>query len=305
MEFKKLGLIFEPDTRISWQYSHAALPTALKLSEGHYRIFFTSRDKENKTYVGSFEWRPDEPEKAFNITKDPVLSPGELGMFDSFGVQATSLVKKNDDIYMYYLGWVIGKPEPLFYTAIGLAISKDGGRTFQKISPAPIMERSEFDPWMVSGGTVLKNDLGWRMYYISGISFSFRNGEAESIYDVKLAESEDGIKWFRKGITPFPLGEEETNISRITFLYEDGKLKAWFPVKKRGRGYACGYAESADGISFIRNDANAGIGVSGSGWDSRSIDKMEVIKHKDTLYMFYNGNSFGKDGIGLAIGSSA
>jgi hypothetical protein len=301
MEFKKKGLIFKPDGKLFWQHSHAALPTSLKIDEDLYRIYFTSRDKENKTYVGSFEWSPEAPLDVKNISSEPVLSPGELGMFDSFGVQATSIIPIHDKIYMYYLGWVVGQPAPLFYTAIGLAVSYDGGKTFMKHSKAPIMERSEFDPWMVSGGTVVKNGDSWRMYYISGISFEIKNDGAESIYDVKLAESVNGINWIRKGITPFPLKENETNISRVSFVKEEDTWKAWFPVKRKGMGYRCGYAESLDGLTFERKDERSGITVSESGWDTYSIDKMEVIRHKNKYYMFYNGNSFGKDGIGIAI----
>jgi hypothetical protein len=301
MQFNKKGILFRPDNKLYWQNSHAALPTVLKLDDEWYRIYFTSRDKDNKTYVGYFEWTPRSPMEVKNVSQDPVLTPGDLGMFDSFGVQATSIVKQNQDIYMYYLGWVIGQPAPLFYTAIGLAISTDGGRSFTKYSKAPIMERSEFDPWMVSGGTVLKNGNDWKMYYISGISFKITDNVAESVYDVKLAESGDGVNWNRKGITPFPLNENETNISRISFVKESDRLRAWFPVKKKGQGYRCGYAESVNGIDFKREDSRSGITISDSGWDNFSIDKMEVIKHQEKYYMFYNGNDFGKDGIGLAV----
>jgi hypothetical protein len=304
MEFKKKGLLYIPDSRLYWQNSHAALPTALKLNDSLYRIYFTSRDKENKTYIGYFDWSPDSPLEIIDSSNSPVLTPGKLGFFDSFGVQATSVIRHGTDVYMYYLGWVIGKPEPLFYTAIGLAISRDNGKTFSKYSPAPVMERSEFDPWMVSGGTVLKHNDDWKMYYISGISFDIKDSVAESIYDIKLAESKDGISWTRKGITPFPLANDETNISRISFIKEDDKLKAWFPVKRKGLGYRCGYAESTDGVNFERMDNLSGITVSDGGWDSYSIDKMEVIKHNGNYFMFYNGNSFGKDGIGIAISGS-
>lgn len=301
MRFNKQGLLFKPDKDLFWQHSHAALPTLLKLSDDLYRVYFTSRDKDNKTYIGCFEWSPKTPMEVKSRNEKPLLVPGDLGMFDSFGVQATSIIRNKNDIYMYYLGWVIGQPSPLFYTAIGLAISKDEGKTFSKISKAPIMERSEFDPWMVSGGTVVKENESWRMYYISGKSFSIKDNIAESVYDVKLAESVDGINWSRMGVTPFPLDTDETNISRISFIKESNIFKAWFPVKKRGQGYRCGYAESINGIDFKRMDDRAGIDVSSNGWDDRSIDKMEVIKHDSKYYMFYNGNEFGKEGIGLAI----
>lgn len=301
MTFSKKGLLYVPDSRLYWQNSHAALPTTLKLDESLYRVYYTSRDKDNKTYVGYFDWSPDSPLDVVNASDSPVLMPGNLGFFDSFGVQATSVIRNGSDVYMYYLGWVIGKPEPLFYTSIGLAISHDNGKTFKKHSLAPIMERSEFDPWMVSGGTVVKSEDDWKMYYISGISFDIKDAVAESVYDIKLAESKDGINWTRKGFTPFPLAENETNISRVSFVKEQGKLKAWFPVKKRGLGYRCGYAESTDGINFKRMDNLSGITVSDTGWDNYSIDKMEVIKHGGKCFMFYNGNNFGKDGIGIAI----
>lgn len=301
MLFNKKGIIFKPDNSKYWQNSHAALPTLLKLTDSTYRVFFTSRDNDNKTYVGCFDWSAENPLEVFNVSENPVLLPGKLGCFDAFGVQATSVVKHNDDLYMYYLGWVVGQPAPLFYTAIGLAISKDNGQTFQKYSQAPIMERSPFDPWMVSGGTVFKQNNKWLMYYISGIAFNVNEDGAESTYDVKLAESIDGINWNRNGVTPFPLNKNETNISRIAFIQENDVLKAWFPVKKRGQGYRCGYAESVDSINFVRKDNLSGITISESGWDNYSIDKMDVIKHNEKYYMFYNGNSFGKDGIGLAI----
>lgn len=301
MQLGKKGLLFIPDTTKYWQNSHASLPTILQLNEILFRIYFTSRDCENKTYVGYFDWSPESPLSICNISKDPVLSPGELGCFDAFGVQATSVIRHNDEVYMYYLGWVVGKPDPIFYTSIGLAVSKDNGATFEKYSKAPIMERSVFDPWMVSGGTVLKNKNDWKMYYISGISFQILAGKAESIYDVKLAESNDGLNWTRRGITPFPLLENETNISRISFIQEENKLRAWFPVKKRGVGYRCGYAESINGSEFERMDHLAGIDVSEDGWDNYSIDKMEVLKYNGRYYMFYNGNAFGRDGIGIAI----
>jgi hypothetical protein len=300
MNFAKKGILFAPDQKEFWRQSHAALPTALQTGPEEYIIYYTSRDKDNKTYVGAFAWSPKKPLQAQNISDSPLLSPGRLGCFDAFGVQATSVVRHGSDIYLYYLGWVLGQPAPLFYTAIGLAISTDGGYTFKKYSEAPIMERSPYDPWMVSGGTVVKEQNEWRMYYLSGMSFEI-NGNAESRYDIKLATSDDGIAWKRKGQVILPLQDNETNISRMSIVRDMDIWKAWFPVKRKDANYRCGYAESTDGIQFRRMDDKSGIGVSEKGWDDGAIDKMEVIRNNGKFYMFYNGNSFGRDGIGLAV----
>jgi hypothetical protein len=64
--------------------------------------------------------------------------------------------------------------------------------------------------------------------------------------------------------------------------------------------FRIGYAESKDGIIWERKDDEAGIDVSDSGWDSEMIEYAFVFKHKGKKYMLYNGNSFGRDGFGLA-----
>ncbi|MDC3260122.1 hypothetical protein OAU66_01035 [bacterium] len=301
MTWNKLGLLFTPNETSFWQKSHAALPTSLKLTENVFRIYFTSRDENNATHIGFFDWKAGAPGEIIYRSELPVLSPGRLGMFDDHGVQATSVVRCGDLIHLYYLGWNIGEPQPLFYTAIGLAISEDNGVTFKKYSEAPIMERSKYDPWMVSGGTVLKEGDLWRMWYISGISFEFKNGTAESKYDIKYATSKDGIHWDRDGTICLPLQQGETNISRMSIIKEDGFYHTWFPVKSDGLGYRIGFAVSKDGIDWERKDHLVEIDVSKNSWDSDSLDKLEVILHNRKKYMLYNGNDFGKEGIGLAI----
>jgi hypothetical protein len=68
----------------------------------------------------------------------------------------------------------------------------------------------------------------------------------------------------------------------------------------RGDAYKIGYAESPEGLSWERRDQEAGIDVSPSGWDSEMICYANVIQQNDKWYMLYNGNGFGKTGIGLA-----
>jgi hypothetical protein len=301
MKWEKRGLLYRPDTTLYWQQSHAALPTRLHLGESQYRIFFSSRDRDNRAHVGRFDLDIDAPSRALNIAREPVLTPGDWGLFDDHGVQACSIVRAdNGDLYLYYIGWNTAKKEPLFYSAIGLAISRDNGISFRRHSPAPILQRSAYDPWMVSGGTVIRRGRQWLMYYLSGFKFEFTAPAPTSWYDIKIAHSSDGVEWIRHGEVALPLEGDETNISRVTIDEVNGMYRAWFPVKRKGFGYRCGYAESANGITWTRKDGMA-IPVSDTGWDSEAIDKMEVIRHHNYCYMLYNGNRFGLDGIGLAV----
>ncbi len=53
--------------------------------------------------------------------------------------------------------------------------------------------------------------------------------------------------------------------------------------------------------SWVRLDDLAGIKSSSEGWDSEAQVYPFAARHQGKWYMFYNGNSFGRDGIGLAI----
>ena len=69
----------------------------------------------------------------------------------------------------------------------------------------------------------------------------------------------------------------------------------------RGKNYRIGYAESADGLHWTRKDSEAGITVSRSGWDSKMIEYPFVFDDNENRYLLYNGNDYGKTGIGLAL----
>ena len=65
-----------------------------------------------------------------------------------------------------------------------------------------------------------------------------------------------------------------------------------------------GYAVSQDGITWQRRDDLMNLLPSEDGWDSQMICYPCVFEHRGQRYMFYNGNYFGKTGIGLAIWSA-
>ena len=68
-----------------------------------------------------------------------------------------------------------------------------------------------------------------------------------------------------------------------------------------GRGYKIGYATSLDLIKWERKDNEAGIEYSENGWDSTMHHYPHVFELNGKYYMLYNGNDFGKYGLGLAV----
>jgi len=300
-KWRKLGLVFCPDGTIPWMATHATTPTPLRLRGSLYRIYFSSRDTENRNQVGYVEIDLNRPSAILRLSAAPVLSIGELGEFDCDGVYATSLVQAEDELRFYYAGWNAGL-RGLFYSSIGVAVSRDGGNTFQKYRNAPILARDEIDKWAVMAPFVRREPNGWRMWYASGIRLYREAGELRSLYDVKVAVSKDGFAWTKTGTSALALGDKDSNIARACVLKEGEKYICWYPfVSKALRQYRIGYAESDDGLRFERMDDRIDFPMSGAGWDSTAVTYPYVFRHEGRLYMLYNGNEFGKTGFGMAM----
>jgi hypothetical protein len=298
MKWKKLGLIFCANKNSEWMQTHASLPFADHLKNNDYRIFFSSRNSDNHAQVGYLDIDITQPNKILNLSENPVLSIGDLGSFDEHGVMGSSLVNFKGKKYLYYIGWNVEKSIP-FRWSIGLAISKDGGNTFEKFSKGPILDRNHNDPYMVSSPTVIYDNNLWRMYYISPTKCIYENDTFKAPYNIRYAESEDGINWKRNGIVAIDFKyQNEFAIGRASIIKENNLFRMWYSYSIDK--YRIGYAESKDGIRWERKDEGVGITVSESGWDSESIEHCYVFNHLNSKYMLYSGNDFGKSGFGIA-----
>lgn len=299
MQWIKKGLILEPHKNPGWMVSHAAVPFALRVEQDLYRIFFSSRDSFNRSQTGYMEINIQKPKDGFLITNAPILQVGEVGTFDDAGAMPSWIVNHDNSVYLYYTGWNTGVTVP-FRNSIGLAISSDRGRTFEKYSAGPILDRGIHDACFVANPCVLIENGIWRMWYLSCIKWVIENKIPKHYYHIKYAESQDGIVWERKGVVCIDFkSSEEYAISRPCILKEDGIYKMWYSY--RGENYRIGYAESRDGLQWERMDEVAGIDVSESGWDSKMTCYPHVFEHNGDKYMLYNGNGYGKSGMGLAV----
>jgi hypothetical protein len=307
LTWKKLGLFYEARNNPPQLPTHAQMPVALQLHENFYRFFFAARDAQNRSHVCFVDsYLVTKTKKPFLVHQLPVLKPGPLGSFDGDGVFPSSIVNTPLAIYLYYIGWNRCQPAPLFRAAIGLAVSDDNGRSFQKISEGPIIDRSTQDPYLVTSPFVmLDEDIDiWRMWYTSGVKWTCdKHGRLKSFYNIKHALSHNGREWVTdKTIAINFQNLLETNVARPHVIKEGGTYKMWY-CYDRGKGYRIGYAESPQGISWQRRDDQSGMNVSSNKnqWDGQMVAYPHILQHNGQTYMLYNGNNFGQEGFGLAM----
>lgn len=303
MPWEKKGPIIIPQGQRDWLTTRAMLPTVMPLYGDVYRIYFSGGDDNNQSRIGYIEVNINEPERILKMADKPVLDIGEPGCFDDCGVSPTWLVTYQDKIYLYFMGWNRGSAVRVSEIS-GLAISTDGGGSFSRYSRAPIIDRSRAEPFLILVISCIRigADGIWRMWYDSADTWLAPDLPK---YNIKYAESRDGIAWERRGVISIDYkSPEESRISRACVLEEDGIQKMWYCYAIHRTGYRMGYAEAPlrlDGLGFIRMDERVGIEPSEAGWDSQMICYPNVFNHKDKKYMLYCGNGYGRGGFGYAV----
>jgi hypothetical protein len=307
MKWIKHGLVYATRGDHSWNRSHASVPTVDLVNDKIWRIYFATRDEQNRSFTTFMEVEAGNPQNILYEHTAPILPLGKLGAFDDCGVMPAWIINVGTKKYLYYIGWAQRKTIP-FHNGIGLAISSDGGRSFERFAEGPLFGSTWKEPYFTSGPCVLIEGNLWRCWYLSCTGWKVIKDRPEAFYHLKYAESKNGIDWERNGIVAIDYKTDtEAGISRPSVLKEDGRYKMWYSYRDafdyrtdKKRSYRIGYAESGDGIQWTRMDEQAGIDVSADGWDSEMIEYPQVIAQGQRKYMFYNGNSFGATGFGFA-----
>lgn len=301
--WRKLGLVFSANQNHEWMYSYASVPFVANIDNDLITVFFSSRNKNQESSICSIKFDIYSL-KVVDIASKPVLSKGQLGCFDDSGVMGCCLLKEKENVRLYYIGWNLGVTVP-FRNSIGVAKSVDGGETFNRLFEGPILDRSKEEPHFVASNCVLLDEGVYKIWYLSCTNwFKDSSGKVMHRYHIKYAESSDGINWNRQGQVAIDYKDEyEYAISVPRVIKDKDRYRMWFSSRatKDVPTYRIRYAESNDGINWVRKDEDVGIDVSDSGWDSEMICYPYVFDHKGKRYMLYNGNDYGKSGFGLAV----
>ena len=300
-EWKKRGVLLAPGLGGDWGPTHAALPTPLLGEDDRAELFFSPRDSAGRGHIAraEIEARPDGTLALLGVDPKPVLEPGLLGAFDDSGATASCAVRSGSGVYLYYTGWTRGVSVP-FYFFVGVALRSEGARQFVRVSQAPILDRSAVDPYLTASPWVLREADCWRMWYVSCTGWEITSSGPRHRYHLRYAESEDGLSWERTGRVAVDYANaSEYAFSRPCVVRDEDGYKMWFSV--RGDEYRLGYAESPDGLTWRRRDEAAGLAPSAHGWDAEMVAYPVVFEWKRRQYLLYNGNGYGRTGVGYAI----
>ena len=285
MKWQKLGQVID---------RHASYPVVERL-EDCLRLYYCSRI-ENKSNIFWVDVDIDNQTKIINDPKTIMIEPGLPGTFDCDGVAPRCITSVNGEKRLYTIGWNKKVTTP-YQLAVGVAVEKDG--KWIKMQ-GPVLDRDFDDPYFCTSACVIHKDK-WMCWYCSCTDWV--DGK-EPVYLIKYAESEDGFRWkktndicinydqFTKAIG-WPMVWIENNVFNMIYSYRSDHPEY---RTNKNYGYRLGYAESKNGINWHTNNDAVGLHRSNCGWDSEMMAYTSMV---DDL-IFYNGNGFGKTGIGVA-----
>ena len=274
-----------------------------------YRVYYSTRieGKSNPMFI---DVDKNDTSKIINKSKSPILKLGNKGSFDWAGIMPTEIITLNNIKYLYYIGWSLRVDVP-YHNSLGLAISKDNGNTWEKFSNGPVLSTSYLEPGYIGTVSILIENNIWRMWYLSCLNWIESEIGIEPMYDIKYAESNDGIDWVPRQITCIPLDNNEGGISAQRVLKINNEYHMWYSIRNKldyrsniKHSYRIKKSISNDGIDWIKfNNIELDIDVNNN-WENTMVCYPYILNKNNKLIMFYNGNGFGKTGIGLAINES-
>lgn len=301
MRFEKKGLIFYPEKLGGWRDNTFITPTPYLLNNKTIRIYGGFRDKEGISRIGYIDVNADNPREIISVSEKPVLDIGENGMFDDNGVILGCILPVNDEIWMYYVGFQLSK-KVKFLAYSGLAVSKDGGNSFDRYQVTPVLDRYKEEKYIRAIHSVIYEDNKYKIWYSAGSKWEYINGVPYPQYKIMYTESDDGKTMpIREGIDCVNVTGDEYRIGRPTVFKEGDTYKMFYTSDTFAKKYSAGYAESKDGINWSRKDDLFDLSLSNEGWDSEMICYPVPISTQHQNYLFYSGNGMGLSGVGYAL----
>lgn len=309
MLWSKKGLVVKPDQNKWWQQSHAQCPVMdpVPAAAAQHFVYFASRDQAGRSHISRLllDLKTLTPVTEAEL----VLSLGKTGCFDDSGVMPACVLHFQGQRYLYYIGWMQRVSVP-YQNAIGIAkIEADG--SLKRIYDGPLFPPLKNEPYFT--GTVHVQQIQSQLiaYYLSCTGWTESpTGSMEPHYNIKIASSSDAVNWQRDARVALELeASKEGGLASATVLFKKNHYLMWYCYRGKSQyredvneSYRIGFASSADGINWIRQDHLQSLTLGEDGqWDSQMLAYPNVTQTSEGVIMLYNGNHFGKYGFGAAV----
>ncbi len=240
--------------------------------------------------LGEFGWE--------KLGTNPIIPRGGAGAWDAASAGEPAVIKDGST----YKAWYTGQDAQGVFR-IGYATSADG-KVWTKSGSNPVLNiggAGAFDAAGIASPAVIKDGATYKMWYMGD--------DANGTVAIGYATSSDGITWTKQnsGNAVFTQGApwEVNGVGSPSVILDGSTLKMWYTGKSGGGiigTLAIGYATSADGITWTRQNSSNPVLTGGASWAARGVGVPAVIKDGVIYKMWYTGYVTTQDTTNSSIG---
>jgi hypothetical protein len=304
MGWEKKGLIYCPDGSHDWARHSFMTPSPWQRDADTIRLFGGMRDDAGISRIGWVDLDARDPSQVKAVSEKPVLDLGSPGMFDDNGLILGDVLEVSEtELRLYYVGFQLVE-KAKFLAFSGVAISRDRGKSFERVQKTPIIDRCPEGPFIGALHSIARLPDGtYRAWISRGQGWEKIEDKLFPRYDCWTMTSPDGIRFDNSTAQPIiSPASQEYRIGRPRANQRpDGTWELRATSDTRAKQYASFRFSSLDGVTFTRtDDEELPRGAAGS-WDSEMTCYPAHIKTTDGRnLLFYNGNDMGRTGVGYA-----
>jgi hypothetical protein len=300
MKWEKLGLVYEVDRSMA---KMATVPTPYIVDNEIIRVFFGLCDLNMISRPHYIDLDARDPVKVIGRSSMPLIADhsGNDDTFDQHGIVPTCILPlPGGALLMYYSAFQRGGGVR-YRILSGAAISRDNGLTFERVLENPVLGVTDQESMFRCAPFVVRDKNYYRMWYIAGSTWEIVDGKEVPRYVLKYSESDDPLSWPSQGRVCIDLADDEHGFGRPWIIRNEECYRLFYSIRRRSFGaYRLGYAESADGQHWDREDDMLGLEPTPGTFDAQAMSYAAPITINGKTFCFYNGNDFGADGFAVA-----
>lgn len=276
--------------------SHLANPTPFYLGGNIVRIFFSSRNLKNKAGITFIDLDIDRFELLNNKLNILFKAEGYTNTYFRDGISLGNIFSHKMRYFLSFMGWDISSKSP-WEGRVGIAEIDPFSPSLLYISDTPIIETFEHVDSSLSYPMVRAINDELHIWYGNTLKKDAGNGDMLHTIHLSILKSDNSLE--HKGqVIDYEIGKSQA-FSRPTILEHNGTLNMLYSVRGISTNYRIKRVVSNDGFTWEKADFQL-IGTNHLGEQEMQCYPY-LITIADKVFLFYNGNEYGRSGMGIAI----
>ena len=297
MKFLKVAWFSSPSvlSTLIKDFRYISNPTLLDIGKSRQRIFVSTRNKHNQSSIAYFDIclaslrQKNKASLLLRVEDYP-------NSFFRDGIGLGGVYEQNGTTIFGFMAWQ-KVPNEHWRGEIGTFSVNDNLTEVQDVSVEPqISIDQQTNPISLSYPAYYQRPDELRIWYGSTIAWDAGNGEMHHV--IKSAEYEGDGHWcdHKQCISSSLVGYQA--FSRPSVISLDDRYLMAYSCREAGAKYVIKFSISDD--LKIWKQKRIPIFGQTAGQDDEMQCYPFLFRHDDEVYMLYNGNHYGKSGVGLA-----